>query len=226
MDAATPHQQLNHASIPGVPSIVGLLDEAAHDNLNHTGITGTLDETAHDALDHTGLTGIPDESTHKDPVSNVINLPTSGNTAGDVTIVKDTCKIYVWDADASTPCWRETNREVHTNNLTVDASSWADFSISLIDRSILNIPNFECLITKIEIAAIDGNATPAMNYDIELFVSAEKTTHAYWAQGIDEALYEDKVPFLYEGGSTIYGRIVNNQAAAITDFDISIKYRV
>ena len=40
-----------------------LLDETAHDALDHTGLTGVpsisglLDETAHDALDHTGLTG-------------------------------------------------------------------------------------------------------------------------------------------------------------------------
>ncbi len=83
------HDQEDHGSIPGVPSIDGLLDETAHDALDHTGITGCggegaetftqevhdledhstlpgipsitglLDETAHDALDHAGLTGIP-----------------------------------------------------------------------------------------------------------------------------------------------------------------------
>jgi hypothetical protein len=64
-----------------VPSIAGLLDETAHDQLNHSGLTGILalgttsstalagdtvipsiagllDETAHDQLNHTGLTGI------------------------------------------------------------------------------------------------------------------------------------------------------------------------
>jgi hypothetical protein len=44
------------------PSI--LLDETAHDALDHTGLTGVpsiaglLDEAAHDALDHTGLAGV------------------------------------------------------------------------------------------------------------------------------------------------------------------------
>ena len=46
-------------------SITGLLNETAHDNLDHTGlpgvpsITGLLNETAHDNLDHTGLPGVP-----------------------------------------------------------------------------------------------------------------------------------------------------------------------
>lgn len=50
---------------PGdIPSVAGLLDETAHDQLDHSGLTGIpsiaglLDETAHDLLDHTGLTGI------------------------------------------------------------------------------------------------------------------------------------------------------------------------
>ena len=44
--------------------ISSLLDETAHDLLDHTGLTGIpsisglLDETAHDLLDHTGLTGV------------------------------------------------------------------------------------------------------------------------------------------------------------------------
>jgi len=42
-----------------------LFSEAAHADVDHTGmtgvpaITGLLDETDHDALDHTGLTGVP-----------------------------------------------------------------------------------------------------------------------------------------------------------------------
>jgi len=39
-----------------------LLNETAHDALDHTGLTGIMDETAHDALDHTGLTGVGDIS--------------------------------------------------------------------------------------------------------------------------------------------------------------------
>ena len=50
---------------PTMPSISGLLDETAHDALDHAGLTGIpsisglLNESSHDALDHTGLTGIP-----------------------------------------------------------------------------------------------------------------------------------------------------------------------
>ena len=186
--------------------------------------TGLLDETAHDALDHSGLTGVGDKQ-WKAPVT-YGSLPTEGMTDGDVCIERDSNKIYIFDGDADTPCWRESNREATYEGLTVDASSWREFIISLTDRSMLNIPNFECLITKIEVTAIDGNATPDMDYDIELFVDSEKSGYAYWAQNVTETNYEDKIPFIYEGGSTVFGRIVNNKAAAITDLDITIKFRV
>lgn len=231
-DAATPHMQVNHAGIPGVPSIAGLLNETAHDLLDHTGltgipsVTGLLDETAHDLLDHTGLTGVGGGSEYfNDPVAAFANLPASGDD-GDLIVVKDSHKIYVWDAEAATPCWRETNREVVKENITVDASSWRNFQISLIDRSMLNILDFECIISKIMVTAIDGNATPALDYNIELFTDEARSVYAYWAQNIDDVIFEDKIPFLWEGGSTVYGRIVNNKAAAITDLDIRIKFRV
>lgn len=54
----------NKVKITNTVSISGLLDETAHDLLDHTGLTGIpsisglLDETAHDLLDHTGLTGV------------------------------------------------------------------------------------------------------------------------------------------------------------------------
>lgn len=59
----TAHDLLDHAGLTGIPSITGLLDETAHDLLDHAGltgipsVTGLLDETAHDLLDHTGITG-------------------------------------------------------------------------------------------------------------------------------------------------------------------------
>ncbi len=61
----TAHDALDHTGLTGIPSTAGLLDETGHDALDHSGLTGIpsvaglLDETAHDALDHTGLTGIP-----------------------------------------------------------------------------------------------------------------------------------------------------------------------
>ncbi|MFA5543719.1 MAG: hypothetical protein WDA47_08060, partial [Bacilli bacterium] len=194
-------------------------------NWNQIGdTTGLLDETSHDALDHDGLTGVGDKQ-WKAPVT-YGSLPTEGMTDGDVCIERDSNKIYIFDGDADTPCWRESNREVTQTGITVDASSWREFIISLTDRSMLNIPNFECLITKIEVTAIDGNATPDMDYDIELFVDSEKSGYAYWAQNVTDTNYEDKIPFIYEGGSTVFGRIVNNKASAITDLDITIKFRV
>jgi hypothetical protein len=64
----TAHDLLDHGGLTGIPSISGLLDETAHDLLDHGGLTGIpsvaglLDETAHDLLDHTGLTGVPSTS--------------------------------------------------------------------------------------------------------------------------------------------------------------------
>ena len=34
------HDLEDHSSVPGVPSIEGLLDETSHDALDHTGLTG------------------------------------------------------------------------------------------------------------------------------------------------------------------------------------------
>ena len=154
------------------------------------------------------------------------SLPSSDQYDAQVTVERDSNKLYIYDGDATTPAWKETNRSMSSTNITVSASSWRTFQISLIDRSILNIPNYKCLITAIDVTAIDGNATPDMDYDIELFTNAEMTNYGYWAQNVTDVAFEDKIPFLWEGGSNIYGRIINNKAAAITDLDITIQFRV
>lgn len=101
-------------------------------------------------------------------------------------------------------------------NNTVDTSSWRNFTIT---------STFAALITKLNIAAIDGNATPDMDYDIEIYEDSGKTTYAYVARGITSPVFEDKIPWEWFGSTTIYGKIVNNKAAAMTDVDITISYR-
>lgn len=223
---------INTFSWSAMYDISNLLDETSHASLDHTGLTGVpsiaglLDETSHDLLDHTGLPGVGGGSEYfNDPVSAFANLPASGDD-GDLVVVKDSHKIYIWDSEAATPCWRETNREITHEGVTVDASSWRNFQISLIDRPMLNILDFECIISKIQVIATTEQATPILDYDLELFTDSNRTQYGYWAQHIDTVIFEDKIPFLWEGGSTIYGRIINNEAAAITNLDIVIKYRV
>jgi hypothetical protein len=83
VDAATPfrtdHATVDHSSQLGVPSISGLLDETAHDALDHTGLTGVpgaevFDQTAHDALDHSGLTGVGSQQ-WRESVADAASLP-------------------------------------------------------------------------------------------------------------------------------------------------------
>lgn len=183
----------------------------------------TFTEDVHAETSHDGIAG---DAQWKTPIWYGSLPGAESSTDGDVLLDKDANKIYVYDGDADTPAWIElTNREITHENVTVDASSWRNFQLSLIDRGMLNIPDFECLITKLAVTAIDGNATPDMDYDIELFTDESRTVLAYWAKNITSPIYEDKIPFIWEGGSTVYGKIINNKAAAITDLDITIKFR-
>jgi hypothetical protein len=66
---------------PAYPEdLTGLLNETAHDLLDHTGltgvpsITGLLNETAHDLLDHTGLTGIHASGSDAETASSIAAL--------------------------------------------------------------------------------------------------------------------------------------------------------
>jgi hypothetical protein len=190
--------------------------EAAH--------TGLLDETAHDALDHTGLTGVGGGSEYfNDPVADYANLPAVDNDDGDVRVALNSHKMYVWDAGAATPCWRESFTVVTTSNITVDPSSWRYFTVNLIDTAVAD---FKCLIAKIKITAIDGNATPDMNYGIDLFTDSGRSVYAYAASDITSVIYEDRVPFIWEGSNVIYGRMTNAKAAGITDCDVEITWMV
>lgn len=206
------------------------LTETQHDLLDHTGltgipsITGLLDETAHDVLDHTGLTGVGGGSEYfNDPVADYDNLPAVDNDDGDVRVALDSHKMYVWDADAATPYWREAFTVVTTSNITVDPSSWRYFTVNLIDTVVAN---FKCMIAKVKITAIDGNATPNMSYGIDLFTDSGRSVYAYAASGITSVIYEDRVPFIWEGSNIIYGRMTNAKAAGITDCDVEITWMV
>lgn len=80
------------------------------------------------------------------------------------------------------------------------------------------------MIASIVIQATDGAATPALNYDFEIFTDAARTQYAYRATGITTTVYEDKIPWYWEG-TNLYINIINNTATAISDLDITIKYR-
>jgi|GEM_PF-5606553 len=185
----------------------------------------SLDETAHDLLDHTGLTGIPDAATPFDwdtdaatphSLVNHAGIPGVGTGSGE----------FVWADDAATPHAAVNHKGIPgvssygslaSNNITVDPSSWRNFTIAGLERA---------LITKLQVQAIDGNATPDMNYDIEIFEDAAMTTYAYRATGITTVNYIDLIPWEWFGGETLYGRIINNKAAAMTDVDVTIHYRL
>jgi predicted nucleotidyltransferase len=81
------------------------------------------------------------------------------------------------------------------------------------------------LVTRLLVSAIDGNATPDMDYDIEIYEDESMTTKAYIARGITDVEYEDKIPWEWFGGTTMYIKVINNKAADITDLDITINYR-
>lgn len=161
-------------------------------NPDETVHTGLLDETAHDALDHTGLTGVPAAEAFTSEIhagTDHTGLPgVGGSSTGNLT----------------------------SNNNTVDPSSWRNFQIADFAGG---------LITKLQVTAIDGNATPDMNYDIELFTDAARTIYAYRTTGITTTNYIDLIPWEWFGGTTIYGKIINNKAAAMTDIDITVWYR-
>lgn len=102
-----------------------------------------------------------------------------------------------------------------SENNTVTASSEKD----------INITVESALVTRLLVSAIDGNATPDMDYDIEIYEDESMTTKAYIARGITDVEYEDKIPWEWFGGTTMYIKVINNKAADITDLDITINYR-
>jgi hypothetical protein len=213
----TAHDLEDHSSVLGVPSITGLLDETAHDGLDHTGLTGCggLDETAHDELDHAGLTGVPsvegllDETAHDElDHAGLTGIPSiSGlldETAHDAL---DHAGLTGIGSVAGT--WT-------SNNNVVDA----------VTENITIANTFSALITKILITATDGGATPAVDYDIDIYTDAGKTALAYSAVGITDLSYLDLIPWEWFGGTSMYITITSNQATPnITDLDISISYR-
>lgn len=101
------------------------------------------------------------------------------------------------------------------NNTTVDLSSWRNIQIQASPA----------LITKVKIIATDGNATPNLNYDIEIYEQSAMTSYAYVARGISEVTYIDAIPWEWFGEGDMYIHIINNQSTAITDLDITIYYR-
>lgn len=112
-------------------NIAGLLNEAAHDALDHAGLTGVpsiaglLDETAHDALAHTGLTGVATDFV------DLGDVPTSYASAGS--------KILAVKADASglefvaAPAAENGVPVGGTTNQLAAKNSNADYDIKWVD---------------------------------------------------------------------------------------------
>jgi hypothetical protein len=131
---------------------------------------------------------------------------------------------FSWNEDAATP--HMTVNHAGITGVGSGAGIWTSLNNTVDATQNIQIDNvFASLITKLSIAAIDGNATPDMNYDIDIYTDAGRTALAYSAAGITSVLYQDLVPWEWFGGTSMYITVTNNKVADITDLDITIGYR-
>jgi hypothetical protein len=201
------------------------LTTTQHHEIDHTGIEGcggveTFPQSVHDLEDHSSIPGIPDEfnwdvdaaTPYQTAHSNTNHSGLPGIPAAEAF----TKAVHDVENHSGITGVGSSVHSLSSSNNTVEASNWRKIQIASADAA---------LITKLSILAIDGQATPAMDYDIEIYLDAAETTAAYIARGIDSILYEDLVPWEWSGTGTMYIKIINNAAAVITDLDITIDYR-
>ena len=84
------------------------------------------------------------------------------------------------------------------------------------------------LMTRVSLEVTSGGA---IDYKLELYSNAGRTMLEYQAggdpgSGISEAEFDDRLPWEWFGSTTIYGRITNNSAAALTAIAVNTRYRL
>ena len=130
-------------------------------------------------------------------------------------LVKDSHNLLDHTGLTGVPTAEVTGTWESLNNV-VDASSWRNFNIENVESA---------LVTKLIISASNSDATPVVDYDIEIYEDETYSTYAYVARGIDELSFEDRIPWEWFGGTTIYIKVINNLASSIEDLDVTINYR-
>jgi hypothetical protein len=201
------------------------LTTSQHAEIDHTGIEGcggveTFPQSVHDLEDHSSIPGIPDEfnwdidaaTPYQTAHSNTNHSGLPGIPAAETF----TQAVHDEENHSGIPGVGSSVNSWSSNNNTVGASSWRKIQIASANAA---------LVTKLAILAINGEATPTMDYDVEIYLDEAETQAAYIARGIDSILYEDLVPWEWSGTGTIYIKVINNTAVAITDLDITINYR-
>ncbi len=169
----------------------------------------------HATIDHTGIPGVgggePETFTQEvHDLENHAGLPGVPAAEGFTKLIHDAENHSGILGVGSNP-----GTLVSSDN-TVGASSWRKIQIAGANAG---------LMTKLSIAATDGQATPAMDYDIEIYTDEAESAAAYIARGITSVLYEDLVPWEWFGEGTMYIKIINNAASAIVELDITLAYR-
>jgi len=146
-------------------------------------------------------------------------IPSYGD--GAVAFVKNEEKFFYYDTEAATPAWVEVPSQSSTgsvseqNQIISSATPIQDFTIFLESS----------LITKVVIVATDNSATPAYDYDFEIYEDSDRTILAYQLQNVTITPLIDALPWEWFGATTMYCRVINNSVNDIDDFDITIYYR-
>lgn len=88
------------------------------------------------------------------------------------------------------------------------------------DFAITGIPA-ECQVGRVYVGVVGG---PTPDWNFEIFSDSGRTVLAYKAINLAGDL-DDRIPWEWIGGTTMYCRIHNNDDANITDADVTISFR-
>jgi len=134
---------------------------------------------------------------------------------GTIGFAFDEKTFYYYDDTLATPAWVQvtSKKTLATVSETCGGNTTHDFTISCPESQICHL----------ELTATSGGS---INYTFELFSDSGRTTVVYRATSITASSWSDVIPWEWVGGSTMYGKITNNVADAITNLDIDVKYRL
>ena len=167
------------------------------------------------------LGGLAGDSGYEGDAYKIANLdyePDYGH--GTIAFVSENKSFYYYDGEIDTPAWVRQGGRLSTTQVTptCDASATppgtTNFTITTLGG---------CLVVRI-LMTVTQDGTP--DYDLEIYEDSGRTTLAYQAQNISEATFDDKIPWEWFGGTTMYCTLYNNDTEDITASTIDITYRI
>ena len=167
------------------------------------------------------LGGLAGDSGYEGDAYEIANLdyePDYGH--GTIAFVSENKSFYYWDEDIATPAWVRENARRSTTQATPTLAAGAtppstvNFTITGMDAG---------LVVRVYMTITTAGTE---NYNLYIYTDSGRTDLAYQATGIATATYDDRIPWEWFGGTTMYCTLYNNDTEDITASTIDITYRM